>query len=358
MLTAIYTIIVFCLIIAIHEFGHFLAAKLSGVTVHEFSIGMGPRIYGFEKGGTNYTVRALPIGGFVKLEGEDEESDDPNAFGNKNPWQRFCILAAGAFMNFVLGFILFLIIWVLCTFAFWIIYHSLFEVAYFNLFNGCLKEIIVSGFFGAIVDAGIKAGDTIVRMEGKSFKTKVHNYNDIVYFTYKNGDNSADITFKREGKVFEKNITPKYTETEKRVLFGFSPKVLKPTVGRVIVSAYRQSVFVVKVVVSSFVDLIKGSVRVSDVSGPVGIVNEIGTAAKSGILDVMYLAALISINLGVVNLFPLPALDGGRILFVFIEIIRRKPVDRNKEGVIHLIGFLLLLVLMAVITYADIMKLL
>lgn len=339
MLTAIYTILVFCLIIAIHEFGHFFAAKLSGVTVHEFSIGMGYKIAGFKRNGTSYSLRILPLGGYVKLEGEDSESDDPNAFGNKSAWKRLIILAAGAFMNFVLGFLIFIVI---CGFS--------------KGFTSNIIESIVPS--SAFEEAGILPGDKIVHMEGSTYKTKVHNYNDIVYFLYKNADNAAVITFERSDDVFEKTITPKYLESEKRTLFGFSPRVLSPTVGRVIVSAYRQSVFVVKMVVSSFVDLIKGSLSMSDMSGPVGIVNEIGTAAKSGIMDVLYLAALISINLGVVNLFPLPALDGGRILFILIEIIRRKPVNRDKEGLIHFIGFVLLLALMAVITYADIVKLL
>ena len=194
-------------------------------------------------------------------------------------------------------------------------------------------------------------------MEGNNCKTNVHDYYDRYYFSYKNGTNTAKITFNRDGKKFEKVITPKYAESAKRAIFGFSTAIQKPNPVTVVSAAYRQSIFVVKIVVSSFADLIKGTVHMSDMSGPVGIVNEIGSAAKQGILDVIYLAGLISINLGVVNLFPLPALDGGRIIFVIIEVIRRKPVDRNKEGLVHLIGFALLILLMIFITYADIMKL-
>ncbi len=338
MLTAIYTIIIFCLIIAIHEFGHFIMAKLTGVTVHEFSIGMGPKLFGFRKGGTDYKFSLLPIGGYVKLEGEDSESDDPNAFGNKKPWQRLLVLAAGALMNFVLGFVLF-VIW--CSFS--------------KGFTTNIVDNIVEK--SAFEEAGIRSGDVIVRMEGNNCKTNVHDYYDIYYFSYKNGTNTAKITFNRDGKKFEKVITPKYAESAKRAIFGFSTAIQKPNPVTVVSAAYRQSIFVVKIVVSSFADLIKGTVHMSDMSGPVGIVNEIGSAAKQGILDVIYLAGLISINLGVVNLFPLPALDGGRIIFVIIEVIRRKPVDRNKEGLVHLIGFALLILLMIFITYADIMKL-
>lgn len=338
MLTAVYTIIVFCLIIAIHEFGHFITAKLTGMTVHEFAIGMGPKIFGFTKGGTDYKFCLLPIGGYVKLEGEDDESDDPNAFGNKKPWQRFLVLVAGAVMNFVLGFVLFVI---LCSFS--------------NGFATNVVNTVVEQ--SAFDDAKIKSGDVIVRMEGANFKTSVHDYYDIYYFSYKNGNSEATITFKRDGEKFVKKISPKYMETEQRAIFGFSTKIQKPTPVSVVCAAYRQSVFVVKVVVSSFADMLTGNVHMSDMSGPVGIVNEIGTAAKNGVRDVIYLAGLISLNLGVVNLLPLPALDGGRIVFVIIEKLRRKPIDKNKEGFVHFIGFALLILLMIFITYADIMKL-
>lgn len=339
MLTALYTILVFCLIIAIHEFGHFVAAKLSKMTVHEFSIGMGTRLFGFKKNETEYNFRLFPIGGFVKLEGEDEESDDPNAFGNKKPWKRLAVLAAGAFMNFVLGFSIFLII-----------------SSFSSGFTSNIVGTVIEG--SAFENAGIKPGDMIVRMESGSYKTKIHDYNDISYFSYKNGSNEAMITFRRDGETFQKRITPTYLESEKRTLFGFSPKVFEPTPSRIIISAYRQSIFVIKVVISSFADMIRGSVSMSDMSGPVGIVSEIGSAAKNGFLNVLYLAALISINLGVVNLLPLPALDGGRIIFVLIELLRGKPVDKNKEGMVHLVGFALLLILMVTITYTDIIKLL
>ncbi len=339
MLTALYTVLVFCIIVAIHEFGHFAVAKLCRVTVHEFSIGMGPKIFGFTKKETSYSLRLLPLGGYVKLEGEDGESSDPNAFGNKKAWQRFLILAAGAFMNLLLGFLIFVII-------------------------GSFSKGFSSNIVGTVIedsafeDAGVKSGDKIVYMSGSEYESRIGDYNDITYFIYKNSNNTASVTFERGSETFVKEITPKYLETEKRAIFGFSPKILKPSPVRVVATSFRMSKFVVKVVVSSFADLIKGSVSMNDMSGPVGIVNEIGTAAKSGLGDVLYLAALISINLGVFNLFPIPALDGGRIFFILIEIVRRKPIDREKEGFVHFVGFALLLMLMVAITCADIKKLL
>ena len=339
MLTALYTILFFCLIIAIHEFGHFFTAKLTGITVHEFSIGMGPKVFGGFRGGTQYSLRLLPIGGFVRMEGEDSESDDPNAFGNKNPWQRLIVLAAGAFMNFVLGLVLFVIIF-----------------AQSKGFYSATVGSIIDG--SAFQKAGMLPGDRIVYMQSDAYKSAVHNYDDISYFIYKSGDKKADITFVRDGEKYVKSIKPAYIESQKAVLFGFKPKVVSANAARVIEYSLRKSFFVVKLVVSSFADLVKGTVHMSDMSGPVGIVREIGSATKVGFTAVLSLAALISINLGVVNLLPLPALDGGRILFILFEIVRGKPIDKEKEGFIHFAGLVLLLLLMAVITYADIVKLL
>jgi len=338
MLTALYTILVFCLIIAVHEFGHFVAAKLSGITVHEFSIGMGKRLCGFRKNETDYNLRLFPIGGYVKLEGEDSESEDPNAFGNKSALKRLFVLVSGAFMNFVLGFLIFLIL-------------SSFSTGFYS------NEIgnVIKG--SAFEKAGIYPGDRIISMEGKNSKVKIHDYNDFSYYSYKNGNGEATVVLERDDEIIKKKVKPVYMESEKRVLFGFSLKVVEPTFSRVIVSAFRQSIFVVKLVIVSFVDMIKGSISVANLSGPVGIVNEIGSAAKSGFLDVLYLAALISMNLGVVNLLPLPALDGGRVVFVVLELLRGKPIDRDKEGIVHFIGFALLILLMLVITYSDILKL-
>lgn len=351
MLTALYTILVFCLIIAIHEFGHFAMAKLTGVTVHEFAIGMGPKLVSFSTKKTKYSLRLLPIGGYVKLEGEDEESDDVNAFCNKKPLQRLLVLFAGAFMNFVLGFILFIIL------------TASSKGITTNEVDLVLKD-------SAFERAGVQSGDVIVKMEGENYKSKISDYNDINYFTYKNSmyklqDSTVRITFERNGKKIVKDIAPTYVEEYNREMFGFQTKVIKVTFTNVIPTSYRQSKYVIKVVYESFIDLFRGRVPLSDMSGPVGIVNQIGEAAEAGmkhnvlqsILNVLYLAALISINLGVVNLLPFPALDGGRILFVLFEIILRRPIDRNKEGIFHMIGFVLLILLMIVITFSDIGRL-
>ena len=347
MLTAVYTILVFCLIIAIHEFGHFAVSKLTGMTVHEFSIGMGPKLYTHHGKKTDYSLRLLPIGGYVKLEGEDEASDDVNAFCNKKPWQRLCVLFAGAFMNFVLGFLIFVLIF------------SCSE----GITTNKVGEVVVESAFE---DAGILPGDEIVNMEASNGNSAdIHCYNDIQYFISKNEIDSLVVTFKRGKEIFKKTIVPRYDESLKGKIMGFVPLTEKPNFGNVISSSYRQSTFVIKVVLDSFKELFTGKMSFSNFSGPVGIVNEIGNAAKAGmsvsflasLLNVLSLAALISINLGVVNLLPLPALDGGRILFIIIELIRRKPIEKEKEGLFHFIGFVLLIALMISVTFFDIKKL-
>lgn len=251
-------------------------------------------------------------------------------------------------MNFVLGFLIFVLIF------------------------SCLEGIrtnkvgkVVEG--SAFEDAGILAGDEIICIESSNGKSSdIHSYNDIQYFMSKNESDSLVVTFRRDGKIFEKTIVPRYDESLKAKIMGFMPLVEKPVFSNVISSSYRQSGFVIKEVLDTFKDLFTGEVSFSNLSGPVGIVNGIGSAAQAGmsvsllaaLLNVLSLAALISINLGVVNLLPLPALDGGRILFIIIELIRRKPIEKEKEGMFHLIGFVLLIILMISITFFDIQKLL
>jgi len=338
MITIISAVIIFCLIIFIHEFGHFITAKIFKVTVHEFAIGMGKSLFSFNKNGTKYSICCFPIGGYVKLEGEDSESADINAFGNKNVFIRFIILFAGAFMNFVLGFVLFVILMSSATG-----YSS-------NVVNDVLPD-------HSFYNAGIIAGDEIVRMNGESYSTNINTYSDIMFFNTRNGNEKCDIIIKRNGDTITFNdIKPSFLESENRYIYGFTIKTDPKSFINVIKYAYYQSTFVVKVVFYSFIDLLTGAVSTADISGPVGIVNEIDNAAKNGWMSLLSLTALLTINLGVVNLLPLPALDGGRIFFLLIEFIRRKPIPPEKEGLVHGIGFMLLLAFMIYISFSDIIK--
>ncbi len=338
MLTAIWAVLIFCFFIFIHEFGHFIIAKLSGMTVHEFSVGMGPRLIGFGKK-TAYSLRLLPIGGYVKLEGEDGESDDPDAFCNKSAIKRFAVLFAGSFMNIITGFLIFVIVFSLSG----------------SLDSNRIDSIIEGSAFH---DAGILPGDKIVRMEGEDYSSNIHTYRDIIMFTSFNGENDAIITFEREEERFKKEITPSYIEGEEQILFGFSSSRDSKSPFNILYHSFWQCIFVIKSVFLSIWWLICGIVPVSSVGGPVAIVQEIGNAAKYGITNVLFFAGFISVNLGVMNLLPIPALDGGRIVFLFIEKIRGKKIKPELEGFVNFVFFALLMLLMLVVTFSDISKIL
>ncbi len=337
MSAVIWTVVIFCVIIAIHEFGHFITAKLSGITVFEFSIGMGPKIFGFEKGETKYSLRLLPIGGYCSMDGEDGESSNENAFCNKSAVKRFFVLFSGAAMNLFLGLVIFMYIF------------SISPAQPSNIIGE-----VVSG--SAFEDAGVCIGDEIIKMESVNFSSKIRTYNDISFFVYQNQGAETEVTVKRNGEKVTLKVTPKIMEDGGLPIYGFKPSASGKGFTDIIYLSICQSAFVVKIVLISFWQLITGTVPLSSVAGPVGIISEINTAAKMGVESVLSLAALISINLGVVNLFPLPALDGGRILFLIIEKIRRKPLSGNAEGIIHFIGFALLIIFAIIVTFSDITK--
>lgn len=335
MLTLVWTIITFCLLIFIHELGHFLVAKKVGVTVHEFSIGMGPAIFKKQGKETLYSVRVFPIGGYVKLEGEDEDSDKKGALCNKKPWERFLVIVAGAVMNIILGFLIFVVI-----------------VSFKGAKTNYIKDVVPSS---PMAEAGFMAGDKIIKMQGPDESEKISSYNDIVLFNFKNEYQPTYVTVERDGETITKLVTPEDNAGNKT--YGFYPGDLNKNVFSVIGAAFDEAVFMCKLVFLSFLWLFTGRVPVSSLSGPVGIVSGIGEAAKLGIFGVLNIMALISINLGIVNLFPLPALDGGRLLFIVIEMIRRKKIDSDLEGKIHFIGFAILIALMLFITFFDIQRL-
>ncbi len=338
MITAIWAILIFCLLIFIHEFGHFFTAKLSGMTVHEFSIGMGPKLFGFAKKETNYSLRILPLGGYVRLEGEDGESGDPNAFCNKSFFKRFSVLFAGAFMNVILGFIIFSIIFLSSS----------------SIASNRVGEVLENSAFS---ESGIQSGDKITRIEGENYKTNIHSFRDINFFISINGLNEAKFTFERNGEKFEKTITPKPVKDGEKAVFGLTASLEKVTPLSALKLAFWECVFVIKSVFLSLWWLISGQIPMNAMSGPVAIVGEIGNAAKYGWQSVLNLAGFISVNLGIMNLLPIPALDGGRILFLIIEKIRGKKMNPEREGMINFIFFAILILFMIFVTFSDIKKL-
>ncbi len=340
----IIAILGFGVIIFVHELGHFLSARTFGVTVNEFSIGMGPKLFSKKtKNGTLFSLRALPIGGFVSMAGEDEESDDPNSFEKKSKLARFIILFSGAFMNLLLGFLIMFV----CV------------ISSDRLYSNKIESFLVVDSTGDVVEEyqGLFVGDEITAVDGKSVGVRY----DYIFTSMRLDGKPVSVTVKRDGntKTIENFIFP--TDASGGISFAnpsfFIPTEKEKTFLNCLTETFGQTTASVKMVLYSLVDLISGKHSVEAVSGPVGVVTEIGESTKYGAGSVLFLLALIAINIGVFNLLPFPALDGGRILFIAIEAVIRRPVNKKIETAINLAGIAILLTLMIFITAKDIISL-
>ena len=345
----IIAIIIFGILIAIHEFGHFTAAKLCGVKVEEFAIGMGPALFKKQKGETVYALRILPIGGFCAMAGEDEESDDPRAFTNQGFWKKFVILCAGSFMNLVLGIVLILIMYAGA--------QAFVTPTIDHFMDGCPYE-------GA---EAMQPGDTFYSIDGQ----RIYLVSDVSSFLIR-GDGVYDIVMLRDGEKVELKdfalTTKTYAEyADEGPKYGFVFGYTEATFGTKLEYTWNTTLEFSRLVWLGLGDLINGKVGLKDMSGPVGIVdmmNEVGQqaeSAKAAADNLLYISAFIAINLAIMNMLPIPALDGGRVFLmivtVIIEAVSRKKLDPKYEGYIHLGGMALLLGLMALVMYNDIAKL-
>ena len=334
-------ILVFGFLIFIHEFGHYLCARACGVGIKEFAIGMGPRVAGWtsKKSGIQYSVRALPFGGYVSMLGEDEESDDERSFGKKKIWQRMLIVLAGPVMNLVIGFL-----------AMTIMVSSAGE-----LYSTEIEYRELSGV--AISEAnGLRNGDEILKVG----KVGVHTRYEVTYEIMRQGYEAIDITVRRDGKVLTVENVLFPSRESGGVTFGawdFYGGTDDFTFGNVLKHSFFRSVSTVKMVIDSLVDLIGGRYGMEALSGPVGMTQTIGESVAGGLQSFLYIFVVITINLGVFNLLPIPALDGGRFLFLLIEAVIRRPLNAKVEGYIHAVALLLLLGLAAVVTFNDIIRL-
>ena len=346
----IIAILAFGVLVGIHEFGHFVAAKSLGVKVNEFSIGMGPAIFKREKGETLYALRCLPIGGYCAMEGEDEETDDPRCFTKQSAWKKIVILSAGSFMNFLLGLVLVLIIFS--------------QAAGFN-------APVISGFTennpyeGA---DGLQVGDEIYSVDGH----RIYFTGNFNLYLNRGADTNYDIVVIRDGERVELNdfkLEP-YEQEDGSMLYGLRFSVDPPTLGNVLKYSWYTTIDFVRQVWIALSDLVGGLVGLDDMAGVVGIVdmiNDVGseTAESQGIgaalSDIAYLVAFIAVNLAVMNMLPIPALDGGRVLFVLINaivhLVSRRRIPARYEGYVHTAGFVLLIGLMVVVMYNDISRL-
>lgn len=330
-MTIIYAIIIFCLLIFVHELGHFIAAKLCGVKVNAFAIGMGPAFWKRQKGETEYSMRLFPIGGFCAMEGEDEESEDARAFNKKPAWQRAIVLAAGSFMNLLTAVILMIII-------------ALWQGEATNTIETVISD-------SPAYEAGIQAGDVVLFID----EVKIEEWSDLQGVVGENQGEPIQVTVLRDGKKLEFSAVPEYDEQAGRSKIGIAPEMKRnpvTAIGRGVRSTWDMTVMMYDIIVKLFT----GDVSAKELSGPVGIVYAVNDTAKAGVIYVVYLAALLSLNLAVMNLLPFPALDGGRLLFLLIRKVTGRRVTDEMEGKIHFIGIMLLFALMIYVTWNDIVK--
>lgn len=329
-LTIISFIFIFGMIVFAHELGHFTTAKLNGIKIHEFALGMGPVILKKQGKETLYSLRVLPIGGYVKMEGEDEDSEDPRSFSNKKPLPRLIILAAGAIMNFILAYVLLVII--------------MFGMgAPSNIVGDVIADYPAQA-------AGIQINDEIITINQQPIK----NWDEVIASINGSEGKSLDVTVKRGNENINLSLTPKAKDGGGYQI-GIQTKFVKK-VDQAFVMAGKQFGTFFTDIFKFFTQLGSGKVE-GEVVGPVGLVSIVGQVSKTGIMNLLLLAAYISINLGIVNLLPFPALDGGRIIFVIIEMIKGKPIDREKEGYVHFIGFAILMALMVFLVIRDVQRL-
>ncbi|PXV93547.1 regulator of sigma E protease [Lachnotalea glycerini] len=339
----ILALLIFSLIVIIHELGHFLLAKKNGIYVTEFSVGMGPRLISFVKGETRYSLKLFPFGGSCMMLGEDESSDDERSFGKKSVWARISVVVAGPIFNFILAFIL-----------------SLFIVGSIG-YDAPVIYQVMDGY--PAQEAGLQSGDKIIKINNE----KIHLYREILVFTQFNQGETANIVYERDGQQYSVILEPKLYEESGSYLYGFQgsgTRVKGNAITTIKYSAYEVKYWIVTTV-KSIGMIFKGKVTADDVQGPVGIVDNIGKTYEESKsdgafyvwLNMLNISILLSANLGVMNLLPLPALDGGRLVFLVIEAIRGKAIDKEKEGMVHFVGLMLLMALMVFIMFNDIRRL-
>ena len=358
MVTAIVAILIFAGLVTVHEFGHFITAKLSGMYVEEFSIGMGPQLFSRQAGETRYSLRLLPIGGFVRVLGEDVEEEersgiepvqipDERRYQNRPVWQRMIFAAAGSIMNMLSAIVIFTVMFMVLGAA----------VPIENP-DTTIAALVENG---PAAQAGVEPGDKFVAIDGQPVATW-EALNAIIIAS--SVEDTLTVTVEREQQQFDVQLQPVPSEDGSRVLLGIYGKTAeRQAVGPIramglgVNATYEMTVAMVDVLG----DLFTGKINVMDeeegLTGPVGIVQIIDESTKAGWVYVFNLAALLSINLGVINLLPIPALDGSKLVFLLYEALRGKPIAPEKEGFLNMIGFSLLMCLILVVTYKDIMRL-
>lgn len=355
--TIILFIIVFGLVVISHEMGHFLIGKRNGIHVVEFSVGMGPTLFSFYKNGTKYSLKLLPFGGACMFEGETgvEEQDEEResvpvdasagiAFTEAGVWARIATVFAGPFFNFILAFVIAVIL---------------------SAFSGVDLPTVGTVTEGsAAANAGLQTGDVITKIGHES----IHFYREVMLISSLNQGEKMEITYERGGEKGVTTLSPQYSEDDGRYYMGITNggEYLQCNPLQVFQYGFYEVEYWVKITYKSLRMLVMGKVSRDDVSGPVGIAQLVGESYDEAeknygtpyaILTMLEIVVLLSVNLGIMNLLPLPALDGGRLVFMLVEVVRGKPVPPEKEGMVHFAGMVVLMVLMVFIMYNDIMRL-
>ena len=338
-------VLILGVIVCVHEFGHFIFAKMNGVYVYEFALGMGPKIWGFKKGETVYNLRAIPIGGFCQLAGEDLDTDDDKKIPknkrlqNKKPWQRFLIMLFGPMNNFILA--------VLLIFLIALIWGG-------STMDPVLYKVEKNT---AAYDAGLRSKDKIISIN----KNKIETSDDVsLYLAIAGEKKTSTIVVERDNTKYTFKVKPRKVKEDGKETYKYGI-VMKQTKKKGFVNAivytYKKTKSIFKQMFVTLGYLFTGGIRLSQLSGPVGIYSIVGEQRSAGLASLIYLTAFLSINVGVINLLPIPAFDGGHILFIIIEKIKGSPVKPELENKIHSVFLILLLILMVIITISDIIKL-
>lgn len=325
-------ILAFSILVIVHELGHFTLAKANGVKVEQFSVGMGPKLVGIKGKETEYLIKLLPIGGYVKMLGDEGKSNDPRAFNNKSPLRKLSIVTAGPIANFILAVVL------------------------FGIIGG------VRGYQLPIVDkvmentpaatAGLKSGDKIIKIDNK----KISSWDEVTMEISSMKGSSFKLAYLRDNKVHEVSLTPVINKEENRLMIGIYAQYIKnPNVLQCASYGFTEVKFMIKETGNFFKTLFAGKASMNDFGGPVSIIRFSGEAAKAGIMSLTFFAAYLSIQLAIFNIIPFPALDGGYIFIFLYEFISGRKVDEEKIGIVNYIGFALLMTLMVLVTIKDIL---
>lgn len=338
--TILITLAIIAVLILVHEFGHFIVARRIGIPVWEFSLGFGPRLVGTKKNGTEYSIRAIPLGGYVRMAGEEPgDGDNPDGYSRRTPLEKMAVSFAGPFMNLVAALLIFIYV------------YSVSGVQ--DNSNTSMIGQVLAGTPAQV--AGLKAGDKVVAINGSG----IDNWQELTKSIGSDpGGKTLVVRVDRKGQSMDIKVNPVYDKNQKKYMIGVKPVITYKKMGIVdaVKNGFQRTWEFTVLLLSGLGLMVSGGASMNDLAGPVGITKIVGQVAAIGWSELLAFSAFLSINLGILNLLPIPALDGSRMIFAAVEGIRRKPLDPEKEGMIHWLGFMFLIGLMIIVTFNDIIK--